>query len=319
MPLVAVRVADRLLVSVPGEMTAGMGRRVRAAVLAASAPAGIREPIISGLANEYLQYFTTPEEYERQHYEGGSTLYGKLSSNFLRQSLADLANRLATGRDAAAPYAYDSTNGVTPTAGPYPGGAAAGTVTDQPPTSTRRLQHPSFAWRGGDRGFDRPLDRPFVTLQRLVGRRWRTEDSDLGTRVLWSVDDAGNYRARWEPSLEMPLGRYRFRVTANRYTLHSREFILQASSVLTVRRVPAPAGQVAVALDYPIAFRELDWTWRPRSAWGGAVTFTVNGRRVTVRRRTGTTFTTRAPAGARVGVNAEAATDSYGNTNAKAL
>jgi hypothetical protein len=318
-PLFALRIADRLLVSVPGEMTVDMGRRVRAAVLAASAPAGIHEPVIAGLANEYLQYFTTPEEYERQHYEGGSTLYGKLSSNLLKQSLATLADRLATGQAAPAPYPYDPTNGVKPDAAPFPAGASSATATDQPATSARRLQHPSFSWHGGERGFDRPLDRPFVSLQRLVKRTWRTEDTDLGTHVLWSVDDAGGYRARWEPSFFAATGRYRFLVTGNRYSLASRAFILHPAKVLTARRVDASAGRFAVSLAYPVAFRELDWTWRPRSVSGGVVSFTVNGRRVTVRRKSGTVFSVPAPAGAQVDVAAGAASDRYGNFNEKPL
>src|SRR4051794_24282378 len=68
-PLLALRIANRMIVSVPGEMTEEMGRRVRAAVLAASAKAGISSAVISGLANEYADYFTTPEEYDAQHYE----------------------------------------------------------------------------------------------------------------------------------------------------------------------------------------------------------------------------------------------------------
>jgi hypothetical protein len=318
-PLMAVRIGDRMVVSVPGEMTAEMGRRVRAAVLSATSSAGIRVPVLSGLANEYLQYFTTPEEYERQHYEGGSTLYGKLSSNLIRQSLVDLAGRLARGADAAAPYAYDPTNGVKPESPPFPVGASSAKAIDQPAASARRLQHPEFSWQGGERGFDRPLDRPFVSLQRLTGRTWRTRDSDLATRVLWSVDDAGKYRARWEPSFFAPTGRYRFLITGNRYSLASRTFFLRSSRLLGVHRVDAPDGRVAVALDYPIAFRELDWTWRPHSVSGGVVTFTVNRRRVTVRRKAGTRFTVKAPAGVRVEVAAGAASDRYGNVNAAPL
>src|SRR3712207_1832261 len=62
-PLLALRVADRLVVSIPGEMTVGMGERVRDAAVAAGGPE-IRRAVISGLANEFLQYFTTPEEYD---------------------------------------------------------------------------------------------------------------------------------------------------------------------------------------------------------------------------------------------------------------
>ena len=56
-----------------------------------------------GYANEYASYFTTPEEYGAQHYEGGTTVYGPASGPFLTTSLADLAGRLARGRPAPAP------------------------------------------------------------------------------------------------------------------------------------------------------------------------------------------------------------------------
>ena len=39
-------------------------------------PAGVAEPFVVGLANDYMGYLTTPEEYELQHYEGGHTVYG---------------------------------------------------------------------------------------------------------------------------------------------------------------------------------------------------------------------------------------------------
>src|SRR3954451_11171065 len=126
-PLMALRVGDGLVVSVPGEMTVGMGRRVRAAVLAAAgANSGIRRAVISGLANEYLSYFTTPEEYERQHYEGAATLYGKLSSLVLQNGVADLASRLTRGDPAPEAYPYDPRNGVSAGAPPFDAGGAGG-------------------------------------------------------------------------------------------------------------------------------------------------------------------------------------------------
>ena len=94
--------------------------------------------ILSGLANEFIQYFTTPEEYDRQHYEGGSTLYGPLSAPFLQDQLIELTSRLSAGQPAQAPYAFDSTNGVTPDGPAYGSGAGAGSLESSPGT-TRRL------------------------------------------------------------------------------------------------------------------------------------------------------------------------------------
>lgn len=128
-PLSAARIGDRAIVTVPGEMTAEMGRRVRAAVRDAVRGSGISRPVISGLANEYVQYFTTPEEFDRQHYEGGSTLFGAYSSNLIAEGLADLAGRLAAGRPAPEPFEFDPTNGVVADPGglrPRRRGRAAG-------------------------------------------------------------------------------------------------------------------------------------------------------------------------------------------------
>src|SRR5207249_7429641 len=119
-PLMAARIDDALIVSVPGEMTVGMGSRVRSAALRIATPSGVHLAVISGLANEYLQYFTTPEEYEMQHYEGGSTLYGEYSSNLLERALLDLVHRLVAGLPAPTPYVYDPRNGVAADASPFP-------------------------------------------------------------------------------------------------------------------------------------------------------------------------------------------------------
>src|SRR5205823_6147036 len=148
-------------------------------------------------ANEYLSYFTTPEEYERQHYEGGWTLYGRYASNLLLASLTDLAGHLAHGQAAPPPYPYDPTNGVPVTDDPYSTGAASATAATQP-TDVLRLERPAFSWHGAPRGFDRPLDSAFVRIVRVVGGRATEVDSDLGLDVLWKVDADGLYQAEWE-------------------------------------------------------------------------------------------------------------------------
>jgi neutral ceramidase len=167
-PLLALRIGDRLIVSVPGEMTAEMGRRLRQSVLDASSGAGITTTVISGLANEYADYFTTPEEFDQQHYEGGATIYGRASSVALQESLTALAASLAKGQPAPPAYEYDPTNGVKPDGAAFSAGAASGEITAQPDGTAARLGHPQLSWQGGERGYDRPLDKAFVTVQREV-------------------------------------------------------------------------------------------------------------------------------------------------------
>ena len=313
-PLMALRIGDRVLVSVPGEMTVEMGRRVRNSVQAAVGGSGINAAIISGLANEYLQYFTTPEEYQRQHYEGGSTLYGRYASNLLLASLTDLAGRLAHGQSAPAPYPYDPTNNVPLTEDPFSTGAASAAAAGQP-SDVQRLERTAFSWRGAPRGFDRPLDSAFVHIVRLQRGRAVEADSDLGLDVLWKVDADGLYRAEWEVPLGTPPGTYAFVVTGNRYRIQSAAFHVTESRAPVVTAASTGGGGVAVTLDYPASVPEVDLTYRPTHADGGSVTFTVNGRPRTIRRAQGGRFVVGAPAGATVSVAPGAARDRFGNAN----
>jgi neutral ceramidase len=291
-PITTVRLGDRLLVTVPGEMTAEMGRRTRAAAATASAGTGVRQVVIAGYANEYASYFTTPEEYAEQHYEGGVTVYGPASGPFLAESLADLSGRLARGDAAPDPVPFDPTRGLEPDAPAYPPGAAEGKATEQP-TDSGRLGHVTFSWRGGGSGTDRPLDRPFVTIQ----RSGHPFDTDLGLNLLWRVDDdrpqnqgkprfeaddKGTYTATWEPPYTTPTGSYRFVITARRYRLVSRSFRLGPARNLTVAS-EGTAGTTFVRLVYPPVRENEDLTFRPAHASNGTVTARVGAKAVKVR------------------------------------
>jgi hypothetical protein len=357
-PLMALRIANRMIVSVPGEMTEEMGRRVRASVLATSAKAGISTAVISGLANEYADYFTTPEEYDAQHYEGGATVYGRASSVAVQEALTALAGDLVAGKPAPPAYPYDPTNGASPAGDPFSAGAASGAVTKQPQSGAQRLAHPLFSWQGGARGFDRPLDRAFVSVQRQVvngtgkprspsgGRpgggehqgedvhdtkvsaskvstTWRTVDSDLGLNTLWTVDSDGTYTARWEVPLDAPLGKYRFLISANRYGLASAAFTVLRSHALTA--VPVNGG---VELRYPPA--------QSREAVGdppGDVTADLTNRPAKAASGRATFLVNgkpvivsagaggifRTPAGKSVQLKPDAARDPHGNANGNGL
>ena len=328
-PLMTVRVGDRLIASIPGEMTAEMGRRVRHAVEQAAQGSGIRRAVISGLANEYADYFTTPQEYDAQHYEGAATVYGRASSVALEETLVKLTHAMVAGRKAPKPYPYDPRNGVGAKAPKFPTGTKNGKLVKQPRRRTSRLLHPTVVWQGAPRGFDRPLERAFVRVQRRSGHRWHTITSDLGLDVLWRVNADGVYRAEWEPTYDHHLGVYRFRITANHYGLTSRRFRLLPSSKLRVRRVNAPAGQVAVELRYPSPTVHEDvgepppdanasLTARPEKVRRGTVTFLVNGHPRTVRAGSDGLFRIHASSAADVKVPAGAARDRFGNHNGKA-
>jgi hypothetical protein len=294
-------------------MTVDMGRRVRASVLAATQSAGIKRAVISGLANEYISYFTTPEEFDQQHYEGAATLYGKYSSNLLKQELTDLSSKLVGGQPAPPPYPFDPVNGVKASSEPFGQDASSATAVAQP-DSVHRLEHAKFSWQGAPRGFDRPLDRAFVRIERLSGQRSKVVADDLGLQILWSVTDDGTYTAQWEVPLSAAPGRYRFVVSANHYEIASSPFAVGPSVVLKPQVATSTPGKVTLTLDYPDAVHERDYTFRPQYAQGGKVVYEVNGQQKVVRRR-GRAFALTGPAGATVTIPPGGAADRFGNRN----
>jgi hypothetical protein len=318
-PLMAVRIGPQLIVSIPGEGTKEVGARIRSAVESQVAGSGIERVVMSGIANEFVLYFTTPEEYDRQHYEGGNTHFGRVSSNLIRQELATLAGRLVRGEPAQPAAEFDPTNGVVPDGAPYGEGAPSATLIGGPPARPYgRLDRATVAWQGGPQGLDRPVDRAFITAERRVGRRWRRVDDDLGLSMLWKVEDTGRHDAQWEIPLDAPMGIYRLVVTAKRYRLESPQFVVEGGAMMNVVEVPAPAGRVAVALEYPGAERDVDLTHRPDRATGGTVVFRVGNRNVRVR-RSGSTFSVAAPAGTPVSIARGRARDRHGNFNREAV
>lgn len=319
-PILSVRIGKRLVTTIPGEGTKEAGERIRRAVTGAISGAGVERVVIAGLVNEFVLYFTTPEEYDRQHYEGGNTHFGQFATVLIQQEAARLAGTLVRGEPAPPAAEFDPTNGVLPNGPQYGPGADSGSIIEQPAETYPRLGHAAIAWAGGPEGLDRPVDRAFVTAERKVGSKWVRHDDDLGLAMLWRVDANGRHDAFWEIPRYTPLGTYRLVVQAKRYRLVSREFRVGRARTLTVRQVPAPHGYSAVVLEYPEAVRDVDITTRPKFADGGAVTFRVAGRPVRVERaKDDVDFTVRVSGGQPVTVEPGSARDRHGNVNGQGL
>jgi hypothetical protein len=299
LPVTAMRLGDCLLVTIPGEMTVAMAQRVRTAVLQAAAPLPVKRIVIDGLTNEYMQYFTTPEEYEAQHYEGGSTIWGEYQSYAILDGLVHLTSALAAGSAAPAPFNDDARNGVAvgASSAPFPTGTDTATISAQPQT-TQRLARAVLAWQGAAGGADMPVGAPFVTVRHLIDSGWTRVADDLGLQIVWRVDDAGKYTAQWEVPLDAASGEYDLVVTANHYTVTSAPFTVVPSTGLVL--ASAQDGQVHVG--YPAAAENVDITARPTSVNGGTFRNTsFSGALITA---------STVPAGA--------VQDAYGNCNGSA-
>lgn len=99
-PFQIFRIGNLAVLGVPFEVTTMSGRRLRKTVLDALAPAGVDTVVIAGLANDYLHYMATREEYSAQMYEGASTYAGPWQLAATQQEARKLALTLASGEPA---------------------------------------------------------------------------------------------------------------------------------------------------------------------------------------------------------------------------
>lgn len=100
LPFQVFRIGNLALVALPWEVTTMAGRRIRRDMLRELAPAGVDTVVIAGLANDFVNYLTTREEYSSQEYEGASTLYGPWTLAAVQQELRKLAISLRDGAPA---------------------------------------------------------------------------------------------------------------------------------------------------------------------------------------------------------------------------
>ena len=191
-----VRLGNRVIGAVPGEVTTMAGRRMRAQMLASAREAGVpvSAALILGHANGYIEYITTAEEYTAQYYEGGSTLYGPGEAAMFGRVLARLTAAVSSG---------DS----------LPGAAAPPLDLD-----VGRTQH-VLQRRSSSRGTPPPTpriervwcsgDTLYAWLQLGRAGEWAVTSGDVaaGPRVEVVVDNPSRQVVSWDddPAFEMHL------------------------------------------------------------------------------------------------------------------
>jgi hypothetical protein len=92
-PVSLVQLGGAFLSFIPAEVTLAVGNEINRQVgLGLESPPG--DAFIVGLANGYISYLTTADEYQLQAYHGGSTLYGRESSQYFSYAFGCLARHL---------------------------------------------------------------------------------------------------------------------------------------------------------------------------------------------------------------------------------
>lgn len=77
LPFQILKIGKIIILFVPGEITTIAGKRLRDHILNELKNQDVDHVIITSYANAYMGYIVTPEEYDKQSYEGGHTVYGK--------------------------------------------------------------------------------------------------------------------------------------------------------------------------------------------------------------------------------------------------
>ncbi len=218
LPVQLLRIGSLYIAGLPGEPTIMSGHRIRRQ-LAQTLGVGLHQVIVAGYANAYAGYITTPEEYDVQDYEGGSTHFGRWTQPAWMQELDRLAQDLAAGRSSVSTLRPRSLAGQQHQL--YPGvvvdspawGHGFGDVIDQALPSYRPGQtvHVSFSTGHPQNNLHR--QGTFLEVQRHEGQHWVlvADDGDWSTTYRWRRQGltASLATIEWRIPPGTPPGEYR--------------------------------------------------------------------------------------------------------------
>ena len=225
-PVAVAHLGDVLrLAALPTEVTTAAGRAMLAVV-----GGGANDPVaLVGLANEYVGYTTTYEEYQLQQYEGASTLLGPHEADVLACLLQSA--RRVTAVEHVAEQTFRAGPERKHTFGPdtllvrRPRNMLDEDLEPLIPRRLRRLESriPRFEW-------SETLEEDWLVPNRAVSvlaritdsQAWYEYDTDRGGNFLTILADGGppgregrrfrRYAALWLPPVSAPVTDYAFRV-----------------------------------------------------------------------------------------------------------
>ncbi|WP_280505388.1 neutral/alkaline non-lysosomal ceramidase N-terminal domain-containing protein [Nocardia farcinica] len=218
-PIQIMRIGELYLAAAGGEFTIVAGLRVRRAV-AAALGVPVDQVLMQGYANAYHQYVTTPEEYDAQQYEGGSTLYGRYTLPAYVQEFTRLATAFAAGAAVGRGPAPRDVSALQPNFVPAPGpdaapaGTAFGDVLVQPAASYARGERASVEFVSAHPKHNPRRNGTFCEIQHRQGQRWVrvANEGEWAVRFHWSRRGSAESVARftWDIPADAAAGSYRF-------------------------------------------------------------------------------------------------------------
>lgn len=218
LPMQLLRIGQLYLIGYPGEVTIGAAYRVRAEV-ARVVGQPVENVLMSSYANAYNHYMTTAEEYEAQHYEGGSTLFGRWQNGAVVQTFSTLAEDMVGRRDTALGalpadlwrYQLLRQPGVVMDSAGCD--HRFGEVVTQPPATARPGDRVAAVFVGAHPNNDLQRGGTYLEVQRKLGESWVrvSDDHDWATRFEWARRGVAQSRVtvRWDIPVEVTPGTYR--------------------------------------------------------------------------------------------------------------
>jgi neutral ceramidase len=196
MPLQLIRIGKLILIAHPGEMTTMAGRRMRKTILDIFAGADVKHAVVATYAGAYSSYTTTKEEYDMQHYEGASTLYGPWTLEAYLQENAKLARAMRDNKPIGpGPKPPDwsrqqETKDVRVAHDSTPRGRGFGDVIKQPKLSYRCGEKTVVKFWGASPNNNLRIGETYLEVQKRDDQdseKWIVvyEDKDLCTRFRW--------------------------------------------------------------------------------------------------------------------------------------
>lgn len=94
LPFQMLKIGNLIILFVPGEITFIAGKRLKEFIKAELVGLNVEDVILTSYSNAYMGYITTPEEYDKQCYEGGHTVYGRETLRGIMKGFSVLCSQL---------------------------------------------------------------------------------------------------------------------------------------------------------------------------------------------------------------------------------
>jgi len=221
-PVQLLRIGQLYLIGIPGEVTITAGLRMRRAVASVVA-VELHNVLVAGYSNAYIHYVTTPEEYDAQRYEGGSTLFGRWEAPALTQVVVELATAMRDGKpvevgtpppDVSALRKSKRAGGDQPVQG-----YEFGSVIVQPRPGYRPGEQVRAVFAGANPNNDLHRGGTFVEVEREADGSWQriADDGDWETKFKWAKSGrlASRITVTWDIPNNTVAGMFRIRYSGD--------------------------------------------------------------------------------------------------------